>query len=278
MKKENKKRKLISESKHKKRDLSVYIIIRTLVILTLIIQIIHRSWESVFICGLTLILLLIPSIVEKKLNIELPKLLESIILIFIFSAEILGEIQNFYGIIPYWDTILHTINGFIMAGVGFSLIDILNERKVFSIELTPIFVAIVAFSFSMMIGVMWEFFEYTSDQILWTDMQKDRIVTSVSSVKLNEKNENKPVIIKNIEKTTIKGEINGQKEEVVVEGGLLDIGLIDTMKDLEVNFLGAIVFSILGYIYIKQRGKGNFIKNFIPRLKHHTHDNKATEE
>jgi len=253
MEKEKKKRKLISESKHKKRDLSVYIIIRTLVILTLIIQIIHKSWESVFICILTLALLLIPSIVEKKLNIELPKLLEAIILIFIFSAEILGEIQNFYGIIPYWDTILHTINGFIMAGVGFSLIDILNERKIFSIELTPIFVAIVAFSFSMMIGVMWEFFEYTSDQVLWTDMQKDRIVTNVSSVKLNEHNENKPVIIENIERTIIQGEIKGQKQELVVEGGLLDIGLIDTMKDLEVNFLGAVVFSILGYIYKEEK-------------------------
>lgn len=165
-----------------------------------------------------------------------------------------------------------------MAGVGFSLIDILNERKIFSIELTPIFVAIVAFSFSMMIGVMWEFFEYTSDQVLWTDMQKDRIVTNVSSVKLNEHNENKPVIIENIERTIIQGEIKGQKQELVVEGGLLDIGLIDTMKDLEVNFLGAVVFSILGYIYIKQRGKGNFIKNFIPRLKHHIQDKKETEE
>ena len=105
----------------------------------------------------------------------------------------------------------------------------------------------------MMIGVMWEFFEYTSDQVLWTDMQKDRIVTNVSSVKLNEHNENKPVIIENIERTIIQGEIKGQKQELVVEGGLLDIGLIDTMKDLEVNFLGAVVFSILGYIYIKQR-------------------------
>lgn len=264
-----KKREFISKSEHKSRDLSVYIILRTLVIVTLVLQIIHKSWESVFICVLTLGLLLIPSIVDKKLNIELPKLLEAIILLFIYSAEILGEIQNFYGIIPYWDTILHTINGFIMAGIGFSLIDILNERKIFSIELSPLFVAIVAFSFSMMIGVMWEFFEYTADQVLWTDMQKDRIVRNVSSVKLNENKENKPVIIENIEKTIIYGEINGEKQEFIIENGTLDIGLIDTMKDLEVNFLGAVIFSILGYIYIKQRGKGNFIKNFIPKLRHH---------
>jgi len=84
--------------------------------------------------------------------------------------------------------------------------------------------------------------------------------------------------LENIEKTVIIGEVNGEKQEVVVEGGLLDIGIIDTMKDLEVNFLGAVVFSILGYIYIKQRGKGNFIKNFIPRLKHHSHAEKSAEE
>lgn len=163
-----------------------------------------------------------------------------------------------------------------MAGIGFSLIDILNERKIFSIELTPIFVAIVAFSFSMMIGVMWEFFEYTADQVLWTDMQKDRIVTDISSVRLNENKENKPIIIENIDKTIIHGEINGEKQEFIIEGGMLDIGLIDTMKDLEVNFIGAIIFSILGYIYIKQRGKGNFIKNFIPKIKHHKEENSET--
>ncbi len=267
MKKEKNRKELISKSKHKKRDLSVYIIVRTLVVITLIAQIIHKSWDSVFVCILTLFLLLIPSIVDKKLNIKLPSLLETIILLFIYSAEILGEIQNFYGIISYWDTILHTINGFIMAAIGFSLIDILNESKIFAIELSPIFVAIVAFCFSMTVGVMWEFFEYSMDEIFLTDMQKDRIVSTISSVELNEKKENKAVIIKNIKETKIKGEIDGKETEITIKNGTLDVGLIDTMKDLIVNFIGATVFSILGYFYIKQRGKGNFIKQFIPTVK-----------
>jgi len=267
MKKEKSKKEIISKSKHKKRDLSVYIIVRTLVVITLVAQIIHKSWDSVFVCVLTLFLLLIPSIVDKKLNIKLPSLLETIILLFIYSAEILGEIQNFYGIISYWDTILHTINGFIMAAIGFSLIDILNESKIFAIELSPIFVAIVAFCFSMTVGVMWEFFEYSMDEIMLTDMQKDRVVSTISSVELNEKKENKAVIIKNIKETKIKGEIDGKETEITIKNGTLDIGLIDTMKDLIVNFIGATVFSILGYFYIKQRGKGNFIKQFIPTLK-----------
>ena len=210
---------------------------------------------------------MIPSILDKKLNIKLPTVLETIILVFIFAAEILGEIQNFYGIFKHWDTMLHTINGFIMAAIGFSLIDILNQSEKFSIKLSPVFVALVAFCFSMTVGVMWEFFEYGMDTFTKTDMQKDRIVSTVSSVSLNENKENKPVVIKHIKESTIKGEINGEKTEIVIQNGALDIGLIDTMKDLIVNCIGAVVFSTLGYLYIKQRGDGKFIKQFIPVVK-----------
>ena len=104
-------------------------------------------------------LFLVSFFIDKKLNINLPTLLEIIILPFIFAAEILGEIQNFYGIIPYWDMILHTINGFLCGAIGFSLVDILNENKKLRFKLSPIYVALVAFCFSMTIGVMWEFFE-----------------------------------------------------------------------------------------------------------------------
>ena len=135
------------KKQHKVRDLSVYIVLRTLVIITMILQGIHRNWNDVFLCILTLFLLMIPSIIDKKLNIKLPTVLESIILLFIFAAEILGEIQNFYGIFKQWDTMLHTINGFIMAAIGFSLIDILNQSEKFSIKLAPVFVELVAFCF-----------------------------------------------------------------------------------------------------------------------------------
>ena len=102
----------------------IYFFLRVSVILLLILEIIRNNWNNVFICILTLILFLIPVILDKNFNIELPGVLEIIILLFIYSAEILGEIQNFYGIFKNWDTILHTLNGFIMAGIGFSLIDI----------------------------------------------------------------------------------------------------------------------------------------------------------
>jgi len=109
----------------------------------------------------------------------------SFLLLFIFSTTILGEINNFYGSIPYCDKMLHTINGFIAAGVGFALIDLLNQNTK-SVNLSPIFVAIVSFCFSMTIGIIWEFFEYSADKYFNTDMQKDRIVENINSVKLNE--------------------------------------------------------------------------------------------
>ena len=62
---------------------------------------------------MTLVLLIVPSLVQVTFKIELPTVLEILILVFIFSAEILGEIQEYYIIIPMWDTVLHTINGFL---------------------------------------------------------------------------------------------------------------------------------------------------------------------
>ena len=95
----------------------------------MIIQFSKGNYENAILCILTLVLFMIPIIIDKKLNIKLPSTLEIIILLFIFSAEILGEIQNFYGQIPYWDTMLHTINGFLCGAIGFSMIDILNRNE-----------------------------------------------------------------------------------------------------------------------------------------------------
>ena len=186
-----------------KATLIVYLVIRILVILCMILEILKHNWDNVFLCALTLILFMIPYLVDKKLKIDLPNALDIIILLFIFSAEILGEIQNFYGIFPYWDTILHTINGFLCAAIGFSLIDILNRHEKFHITLSPFFVALVAFCFSMTVGILWEFFEYGADTLFQYDMQKDTVVQTVSSVSLNPEGKNVPVVLKNIDKTVI---------------------------------------------------------------------------
>ena len=250
---------------NRKITVTVYIILRFLVIICMVDQCIHSNWHNVVLCMGTLILFTFPMLLSRKLKITLPNTLEIIVYLFIYAAAILGEIQNFYGLFKHWDTMLHTLNGFLCAAVGFSLVDILNNHDRFHISMSPAFLSLVAFSFSMTVGVMWEFGEFAVDRYLIKDMQKDRIVNIISSVKINEENENEPIIIKNINKVEIYS--NDNKDITTIEGGYLELGLIDTMKDLFVNFIGAIIFSILGYLYIKNRDGYKFAERFIPRLK-----------
>lgn len=245
---------------HMRRDkyvFAVYIFLRTIVIFSLIRAIFRAEYESVFICGLTLVLMMMPALTERRLKIDLPTVLEIIILVFIFSAEILGELNEYYVKFNNWDTILHTTNGFLCAAVGFALVDILNRSERSKIQLSPLYLSLVAFCFSMTIGVLWEFFEFAADVLLKTDMQKDTVINAISSVSLNPTGANKPVSITGITDVMINGEALGL-------GGYLDIGLYDTMEDMFVNFIGAVVFSIIGYIYTKNRGEGKFASSFIP--------------
>ena len=243
---------------------TVYIVLRLAVILVLIAQFVKGNFENVFLCVLTLILFLVPTFIERKIHVDLPDTLEIIIMLFIFAAEILGEIQAYYITFPYWDTMLHTINGFLCAAIGFALVDILNRSDRFSIQLSPLFLAITAFCFSMTIGVLWEFFECTMDQFFFLDMQKDTVVNTISSVMLDPKGGNHPTAIRNI--TDVIVVTADGTQHALGLGGYLDIGILDTMKDLFVNFIGAVVFSIIGYFYVKSRGKGRFARRFIPQV------------
>ena len=230
-----------------KRTLTVYLVLRALVIAVMVRAFFRGAYENMFMCGLTLVLMILPSILTKKLKIYLPSALEIVILCFIFAAEILGEISSFYINVPHWDTMLHTINGFLCAAVGFALVDLFNRDERFTFKLSPLFLAVVAFCFSMTIGVLWEFFEFSADHFFATDMQKDTIVRQINTVELDETRTNKVVKIKNIDDVIIV-HTDGSEESLGL-GGYLDIGIIDTMKDLFVNFIGAVVFSILGFIY-----------------------------
>ena len=242
---------------------TVYVVLRLMVITVMIAQFFNGNFENVFLCGLTLVLFLLPTIFEKQLQIDLPNALEIIILLFIFAAEILGEIRAFYTTFAYWDTMLHTLNGFLCAAIGFSLVDMCNRHERVSLSLSPVYMAIVAFCFSMTIGVLWEFFECTMDQFFLLDMQKDTVVNVISSVNLDPTGGNTPVAIKGITDVIV---VCGEEQIPLGVGGYLDIGILDTMKDLWVNFIGAVVFSIVGYFYVKSRGKGWFARNFIPQV------------
>jgi len=241
-----------------KNKTAVELVLIALVVLSIIRQFFLGSYHNMFLGILTLILFMVPQLIEKTMDVSIPVGLKTVILIFIFAAEILGEINAFYVKIPLWDTMLHTTNGFLMAAIGFALIDLFNRSEKFSIRMSPYFVAFVAFCFSMTVGVLWEFFEFGMDWFFHTDMQKDWILPVIHSVKLDPAGGNNPIEV--VVQSVV---INGEEWKL---GGYLDIGIVDTMKDLMVNFLGAVVFSIIGIIYLKQRGKGKLASALIPKV------------
>lgn len=258
-----------------RKTVITYVILHTLVVISLIRQLLAGDFYNAFLCIVSLLLFMIPRLVETKLKIELPDLLECTIYIFIFAAEILGEINNFYQIIPFWDTILHTLNGFLCAAIGFSLVDLLN-RNSRRVNLSPLYLALVSFCFSMTVGVCWEFFEFSMDNVTGTDMQKDTLVQNINSVYLNETGANRTVKIRKIDNTEIHT-ADGQTYEI--KDGYLDIGLIDTMDDLFVNLIGALTFNVIGYIYVRKRdfSKKNIAMRFVPHKMDET-QSEAQEE
>ena len=243
--------------KNKKLSYTIFILLRLIIFAILILNIYHKNYENIFICVLSLLLFILPYMMEKKLKIEIPEMLEIIIFFFIFSAEILGEINSFYTKVPNWDTILHTINGFIMGAIGLSLIDLLNNNEKVSMKLSPFFVAIISLCFSMIVGVFWEFFEFGMDQIFHLDMQKDTVIQEMHSVTLDPDGLNK-VHSLHMDSVVVNGE-DFQEQY----GGYIDIGLIDTMEDLIVNFVGAFIFSIIGYFYSKSEDQDKMKKLLI---------------
>lgn len=246
------------ELKENKSTFWVYTGLRLLVIGMMILQIFNKNFENVFLCLLTLMLMLMPSVLQATLKIEFPSLLEIIILVFIFAAEILGEISAFYMKFPYWDTILHTLNGFLCAAIGFSLVDIMNRERKLKFEMSPLFMAITAFCFSMTIGVLWEFLEFGVDTFCNLDMQKDTVITAISSTYLDPTQTNQCMHIDNITDVMI----NGNSLNV---GGYLDIGLHDTMFDLIVNFIGAVVFSVMGFFNVKKQNAKGVVDGLVPQ-------------
>jgi hypothetical protein len=245
---------------HIKKHMGMFIcmfVLDLFVMASLIIQFFNQNYNDVLFCFLALVLFKVPFFIDQRSRVLLPDTLHIIILLFIFCAVILGELREFYIKIPFWDIMLHTVNGFLMAALGFALIDILNRSERIRIVLSPFFVGLVAFCFSMTIGVLWEFFEYGMDLFFQKDMQKDTYITHFNSVALNPAGRNVPVTI-HIDSVVVNGE---------EWPGYLDIGLHDTMIDLFVNFIGALIFCVGASVYIAKRQNPPFSRHIFPRMK-----------
>ena len=247
MKREPYVKRLLHSYRQSKKTFILFLILHTLVVLTAIRCLWTKNYESFATCILGLVLFLVPALIADRMKLTIPPLFQAIIFAFIFAAEILGEVDHYYVKIHGWDTILHTLNGFLFAAVGFSMVYLLNRGSKY-FNLTPIYMTMVAFCFSMTIGVLWEFFECSMDLFFDKDMQKDFLVQTINSVSLDPANSGEVIHVENITDTVIN---TASGQSTTVEGGYLDIGILDTMKDLLVNLIGAVVFSMFGYITLR---------------------------
>ena len=261
-KKRRRKGTFATLSEHVKRDrraFAVFVATRTLVLAVMVRSVFLGQWENVFTCFLALFLLFIPSILEKRLKIDIPTALEIVVYVFVVCAEILGEIECFYLKFPFWDDMLHTVNGFMFAACGFCLVDIFNKNDRLRFELSPLFCCVVAFCFSMTIGVLWEFLEFGIDRVFSYDTQKDTVVRQISSVLFDSESLNRAHKITDIIGTTL----HTAGGDVHIEG-YIDVGLYDTMLDMFVNLVGAAAFSFIGYFHLKNNGESRIAGALIP--------------
>ena len=221
------------------------------VLIVLVNQIIIASWFGILMCALALMMYLFPSVLALKFKIRMSAVLECGFYLGVFGAMIMGETWRLYGKIPLLDSILHTLSGFACAGLGFSLVMALSNSQ--KMRASAFVTVLIAFCVSMTVGVLWECAEYASDSLLRTDAQKDFVVQDVATLYLyHGSDEERLIKIEDIDHTEVFTK-NG--EVTKIENGYLDIGLIDTMKDLLVNLAGAVVFCVLGFIQLKTKVK-----------------------
>ncbi len=178
-------------------------------------------------CVLGIFAMLLPGMINKRLNLEIPSNMMLVYIIFLYCAIYLGEVRSFYYLLPHWDLILHTFSGVMLGALGFSLVTLLNKTEKVPLNLSPVFVAFFAFCFAVMLGLVWEIYEYIADGMLATNMQKFALE-------------------------------NGQP----LPGRQ---ALSNTMNDLIVDMIGAFVISIIGYISLKYE-KG-WVEKLLVKMK-----------
>lgn len=226
-----------------------YITFMVLTLASLIQNIYLKNLASIGLCAIALFTLSLPNIIKKIFKLEIPLLLEVLLYIFIYAGIVLGSVYKLYDNFEMWDNILHYTSGILTSLIAYSLIYILGKKNNLSISLILIF----CFSFSLMTGVIWEFIEFTCDNTIRGDMQKDTIVNSIATTIYKDR-----LSIKDIDYTIIYS----RGKEYKIDNGYLDIGLIDTIKDLFANFLGAITYVILMYYHLA-KNKFKFMNNLV---------------
>ena len=155
---------------------------RLLFLIAAIISFGKGNYLNFFTATFSLFITYLPEIIAKKNKIKLPPSFQIVILIFIFAAQYLGELRNYYYRFPWWDTMLHTMSGLILGFIGFLLVYILNKDEGVSLNMTPVFIAIFSFTFAVAVGALWEIFEFSMDSIFGLNMQKSGLTDTMGDL------------------------------------------------------------------------------------------------
>lgn len=170
-----------------------------------------------------LFVLRIPKFIQDIYHFEIPHLLDFILITFAFSGFILGDVLNFYGRIPYWDSILHTFSGVVIAYVGFIVIQYLDQEYRIPLSVSPLFMSLIVVCVALAIGAIWEIGEYTVDDIFKTNNQQYMETT----------------------RSTLYDE-----DDIPLQG---HEALNDTMKDLMLDLAGAIGVACIEYVKLEKK-------------------------
>lgn len=201
---------------------------------TIIILLLTRRYGRLLTAFSAILLFLLPSALERIFHCRLSLPLFLFALLYALGS-LLGSCWTFYDIVPGWDKILHTCGGVVFAILGFFFFQMLSKNNS-----QPLTAAVFALCFSITLSVLWEFWEFGFDVLFHTDMQRDTLIFDIHSHMLNE----------------IPGEVGSidRIESVIINGApmpagaYLDIGLIDTMLDMLVESVGALLTCLAVYL------------------------------
>ena len=236
----------------------LYTALRLFTIVLMVICAAKGYWLKSAQCFMALFFYWTPAIWERKHDTDFPPVFEVIILLFITAFFTVGEVFNFMGTVSWWDTMLHTLYGFIFTAFFFSFLEIYTKDKELKFKVSPFYSCCSAAGMTMLFGTFWEYFEFFADQVLKKDMQKDRLVDHFSTTFFDDTNV--PVQINNITSTVI----NVKDGDPITLNGYLDIGILDTMKDSLVAFAGVVVFCIFLILFLKSKGKNKVAATLVP--------------
>ncbi|MCK9537044.1 MAG: hypothetical protein M0R05_05650 [Bacilli bacterium] len=202
-----------------------YILVRVIAVLILaysiyliIVEKVDELESRYFMIAFYSLLLLgssfLPSIIERNWKIDIPEFMEILFIIFCIGSLLIGEIIGVYRMNSWWDGLMHTLSGSLIAIFVFSLLRMINDSEKNTRKISPLFLVFLVFCIATTVGVIWEIIEFLADTFTGSNMQ--RYFNDVAG---------EPFIGQN--------------------------ALKDTMLDFILNAIGALVICIIGYIDLK---------------------------